>query len=159
MKAPLSLKDIVLPEPVTFWPPAPGWWLLAGLLLLISATLIFWLVRRSQHQRRIRRQQHQFNTAIAAIERTEQANDWFKRLALQYVAPQQVASLHGDAWFTWLHNTLPENARDAFLPTIELLRNTLYRSTTLDAAQQQLLRDGLNLWWQRVIEPVLRRSA
>ncbi|WP_461482342.1 DUF4381 domain-containing protein [Porticoccus sp.] len=43
-----QLRDIHLPEPVGWWPPAPGWWLLA---LLLIATLIFtvrWLI---MHQR------------------------------------------------------------------------------------------------------------
>ncbi len=36
---PLSqLRDIHLPEPVTFWPPAPGWWFI---LLLILIGLVF----------------------------------------------------------------------------------------------------------------------
>ena len=30
-----QLRDIHLPEPISWWPPAPGWWILA--LLLISA--------------------------------------------------------------------------------------------------------------------------
>ncbi|MEK9648595.1 MAG: DUF4381 domain-containing protein [Gammaproteobacteria bacterium] len=36
---PLSqLRDIHLPEPMTFWPPAPGWWFV---LLLILIGLVF----------------------------------------------------------------------------------------------------------------------
>jgi len=29
----VNLKDIHLPPPVSFWPPAPGWWILALLMI------------------------------------------------------------------------------------------------------------------------------
>ena len=41
---PLSqLKDIHLPAAGGFWPPAPGWWLLTLLALLLIVALV-WLV-------------------------------------------------------------------------------------------------------------------
>lgn len=45
-----QLRDIHVPAEPSWWPPAPGWWLLAGLCL----GLIFWLYRQWQ-----RRQQQQ----------------------------------------------------------------------------------------------------
>ncbi len=43
---PLSeLRDIYLPDPISWWPPAPGWWVL---MVLVVATLFFgtrWLLR------------------------------------------------------------------------------------------------------------------
>lgn len=49
-----NMRDIHLPDPVGWWPPAPGWWLL---LLLALATLAFslvWLIKcyRSNRYRR-----------------------------------------------------------------------------------------------------------
>ena len=38
----VNLKDIHLPSPVSFWPPAPGWWILA--VLLISSLFFWWSV-------------------------------------------------------------------------------------------------------------------
>ncbi|HEY8518475.1 MAG TPA: DUF4381 domain-containing protein [Gammaproteobacteria bacterium] len=39
----LPLRDIHMPDSVSWWPPAPGWWILAGLLLALAA---LWAVRR-----------------------------------------------------------------------------------------------------------------
>jgi hypothetical protein len=35
----LPLKDIHLPDTILWWPPAPGWWILAVLLALFAYTL------------------------------------------------------------------------------------------------------------------------
>ncbi|OOG62086.1 hypothetical protein B0E46_13930 [Rhodanobacter sp. B04] len=43
-----SLRDIHLPPEPSLWPPAPGWWMLAGLSLL-ALLLGMWLWRRHRH--------------------------------------------------------------------------------------------------------------
>lgn len=43
-----GLKDIHLPAPVSFWPPAPGWWMLAGLLLVLALIALWLEWRRRQ---------------------------------------------------------------------------------------------------------------
>jgi hypothetical protein len=50
-----SLRDIHLPAEPSWWPPAPGWWLLAVLVLLVAAVAA-WLWRR---QWRLRGQRQQ----------------------------------------------------------------------------------------------------
>lgn len=43
-----ALRDIHLPHPVGFWPPAPGWWMLAGLLVLLALVALWLEWRRRQ---------------------------------------------------------------------------------------------------------------
>ena len=47
----INLKDIRLPPPVSFWPPAPGWWISVVLILLISVFFGRWLWRRFESRK------------------------------------------------------------------------------------------------------------
>lgn len=48
---PLSqLRDIHTPDPISWWPLAPGWWILAGLIILGLIVLVRWLIKRKNHQ-------------------------------------------------------------------------------------------------------------
>ena len=49
-----SLRDIHLPAEPSWWPPAPGWWLLAVIVLAVLVVAV-WTWRR---HRRVRGQQH-----------------------------------------------------------------------------------------------------
>ena len=69
---PLSaLRDIHMPPEPGLWPPAPGWWLLALLLLLLAGGLAIWrsrAARRSRPQREALRALAALRTALAAGE-------------------------------------------------------------------------------------------
>ena len=46
MPDPLAeLRPNILPEPVGLWPPAPGWWIVALLVLAAIITGGLWLFR------------------------------------------------------------------------------------------------------------------
>ena len=108
----LKLKDIHLPPPVSFWPPAPGWWILA---LLFTLVLIFgglWLLRR--HKRRkpitealkmLKELQIQFEKAPDELALLRSLSQLLRRLALTFYTNEQVASLHGTAWLDFLDKT------------------------------------------------------
>ncbi len=109
-----QLRDIHLPPPIEWWPPAPGWWLLAGtLLLMISVGIYVW--RRRHKQRRYRRlalqaaktnyaQWQQHGDALAYV---QALNQLLKQTALQAFPAHQVAALNGDAWLSFLDSHLP----------------------------------------------------
>lgn len=72
---PLSqLRDIHLPEPVSWWPPAPGWWILA---VIILATLFFtvrWLVKHRANNCYRREAIQQLNEIVGTANSPEQGN-------------------------------------------------------------------------------------
>jgi uncharacterized membrane protein len=41
-----NLREIILPPPVPWWPPAPGWWLLFAAIALTALAFAFRLFRR-----------------------------------------------------------------------------------------------------------------
>jgi len=108
---PLPLKDIHLPTAVSWWPPAPGWWLLVLLtaVLILAGYRVFKRLTRKtaiKHARKmlaeIRKQpgeQRQTLTAVSAL---------LRRTAISTDHRSQVAGLQGRDWLTYLDRSFPE---------------------------------------------------
>jgi len=104
----LQLRDIHLPGPPAFWPPAPGWWALAALLLALLA----WLTVIAWRRYRIRRQRRRVLSALARLEHDlaseptpdalAQLSMLLRRLALTRFPRRHVAALTGMAWLHFL---------------------------------------------------------
>jgi hypothetical protein len=107
--ADLPLRDIHLPPPVPLWPPAPGWWGLLALLLLVLAV---WSLLRYRERRR---------RALPAVARREMtalrqayrehgdprrlATDLsvlLRRICISRFPRTRVAALTGNAWLDFL---------------------------------------------------------
>ena len=104
----LQLRDIHLPPAPPLWPPAPGWWLLAALLLalLIWAGLLLGRRYRLRRQRRrilerLQQLDHELGPEQDAVFASE-VSMLLRRLALQRYPRDQVAALTGDAWLAFL---------------------------------------------------------
>src|SRR5262245_66626316 len=59
----LPLRDIHLPGAISWWPPAPGWWVLAALAMLVAVVvgLYYW---RERHRRTALRALRQVQAAL-----------------------------------------------------------------------------------------------
>jgi len=105
-----ALRDIHLPEPVSFWPPAPGWWLLAAVVM--AAVVAVLLVRRSRHRRPMpwneaaARELAAIEASFAehgdALELATALSALLRRAALARYPAEEVAALHGDEWYALL---------------------------------------------------------
>jgi hypothetical protein len=98
------LADISVPVPVPWWPPAPGWWIVAAALLGAVAILVGIVVRR--HRRNAyRRAALAELAAIGTVvdpARAAAVSVVLKRAALVAYPRAEVASLTGPAWLAFL---------------------------------------------------------
>lgn len=106
----LPLRDIHLPDPVGWWPPAPGWWLLTALILLLVGGFLG--LRRRYRHRRYRR------LALRELERLEQLppaelaaglSRLLRRAALCHFPRGECAGLSGEAWLAFLDRPFADN--------------------------------------------------
>lgn len=110
-----QLADIHLPVAISYWPPAPGWWILAACLLALFA-YVGKKVARSVRQRRIcEHALAELERCYAALARTEELdpdslklrfvnefNSVMRRVALYHFPQANVASLAGVAWVDFI---------------------------------------------------------
>jgi hypothetical protein len=103
-----GLRGYHFPEPVSWWPPAPGWWALAGLLILLVAFLSWALVRRRRRRAALRAALTELDTLIGTradvepVEFTRHLSRLLRRYALVRFPRHQVAGLAGDDWLRFL---------------------------------------------------------
>lgn len=98
-----NLSDIVLPDPVSFWPLGQGSYLLLMAVLLTVGVLAY-LYRERYRKNRYRR------TGLSLLADAATVYDVsvvLKRVALVVFPRTQVASLYGDEWADFLGATCP----------------------------------------------------
>lgn len=105
-----QLRDIHLPGAVSFWPLAPGWWLLLGMLLAIGVAIALYRRARRRSLKRAALRE------LEGIEQSYRSNGDIGRLALELATllrrvavvrfpRRDVASLHGPGWSQFLLRT------------------------------------------------------
>ena len=133
-----QLRDIHLPEPVSAWPPAYGWWLLTlGIIGLIGA-MIYVSIRHYRYY-------HAKREALKLLEQLDQhSHDWhsqlnaiIKRTCLSYFPHDNIAQLYGEQWLQYLASKLPKNKRSEFITVMQPWQQSLY-------AQKAVQLDGNN---------------
>ena len=103
---PLPLREIHLPDPIHWWPPAIGWWALLALTLLVAAGVIYRLRRKPGVNPATLAFQAlaklEADTATPVPEKLQALSILMKRLALTLHPRATVAGLTGEDWLLWL---------------------------------------------------------
>ncbi len=103
-----ALRDIHLPDTVPWWPPAPGWWLLAVSCLLLA--YIAWHLLKRRKQKRLQRlaleelaqietafQSHQDKGRVA-----RELSTLLRRVCISRYPRIDTAALTGKPWLEFL---------------------------------------------------------
>lgn len=106
MEQSLPLRDIHLPEAISWWPPAIGWWLLLVLIPLLIFG-IWWLYKHltrntavKSAKRLLTRIKDDPNTDD--FQKLQQLSTWLRRVSISIAPRQNSAGLTGKAWLAYL---------------------------------------------------------
>lgn len=146
------LQDIVEASPVSWWPPAPGWWVVGAVVLLAGciAGIRAWQRWQAQAYRRAALQELDTATTVAAVAGI------LKRTALAAWPRANVASLSGAAWCDWLRQTAAAELTQEVADTLSrgIYRHDQSASAALLAYAGRWIRDH-----QVSPEPVVREAG
>jgi len=128
---PLELRDIHLPDAVSWWPPAIGWWVLLLALVLIVIAVFFMLKKMQQVSVR--------KTAISEFEKiklayqqdknkahlSQQLSQLLRQVLLSSERRNKVASVTGEQWLALLNEVHPKGHFE--LEWLQLLSTSAYQ--------------------------------
>ena len=109
-----QLAPLREPMAISWWPPAPGWWVVLALSLALLGGFSLWL-----RERRLRTAYRRI--ALAALDelrsreaRQNELNWLLKAAALRAYPHERIAGLHGAQWQQFLASSCPKVASGAF---------------------------------------------
>jgi hypothetical protein len=111
----IPIRDLHLPETIAWWPVAPGWWILLGLLLCGFGFLAWRALQKYRLHAPRRRALSQLRLLESEYVRNNDAislglrlSELLRRAMLAYARRDEVAGLTGLRWLEWLDRGLPE---------------------------------------------------
>ncbi len=148
-----QLRDIRLPDEISWWPIADGWWLLAiitGLAIAITGLLI---VRRRRslrfnalHELQLLRNDEQLQHRPLLL--AERAGELLKRIVLRNPDDQSSAPLSGDKWSQVLAEE--PGAMDSTIAEFIAVAPYVSEQTETSAPSVVTILDATESWIRRV---------
>ena len=150
-----QLQPIILPPPVSNWPPAPGWWLLCLLLLICIATYVLLRTRRQSTQAipnidPLRASALEQLHALHKPYGGEQAGPWLqhinkllKRLCASRYPDSASHTLSGRQWLTFLDSRCPAAGLSRWMI---LVQGAYQPDCRLDDKSITQLQQSIEIW-------------
>ena len=152
-----QLRDVVRPDPAPWWPPAPGWWLVAAVVVLAIFLIARAFIKRQQKNR------YRIEAASLLVElgsawksdRDTQAyasaaHQLVRRAAIHVAGRDAISRLTGRAFVEYV-NTLSKAPLSA--ATGALLTEFSYRPATEDDLDIEQTQQDLAAWLNQLERP------
>ena len=155
-----ELRDVHLPDPISLWPPAPGWWVIFGLVMM--GVIVFLWILRNRHRMPVRRLAMKELRAIKQYYDIHQDDQWLvqrlsvmiRRYAIATFPRNEVAGLVGISWLQFLDRSGRTNQ---FTDGIgHLLSSGPYQQQAVSAAELVPL---VEQWIKQVTPPTGKGTA
>lgn len=145
-----QLRDIHLPDGVSWWPLAIGWWIVIAILFTVIVLLIAKAILKKRRQRFARYALRELDEVKhnANADWLMQAHHIMRRASLCYFPKSQVAVMDNKDWVALVSQT----GSDIWTQqSLQLLEEGVYRNPdTIDASHQQQFLNEASLWLEQL---------
>ena len=155
----LDLKDIHLPEQITNYPVAYGWWLLAIIVLIAIASLMIKMRQRAKLK-------HHQQQALQQLKNSPNMDDadvitLLKWAAMQYFSRGQLAKLYGEQFQQFLMQQLPIKHQQKFTQLSQQAFTEQYQAKPIEPRtdNSQNLQQAATLWLTYALPPKVKAVA
>jgi hypothetical protein len=154
-----QLRDIRMPEPASWWPPAPGWWIVAALVLAGAFLVVRALRRRSLEKYYRKEAQRLLDDLYASWQGDEDdrafasgAHQLVRRIVIHHIGREGVARLTGQAFIDRANSLSAAmlSERTSSLLTEHGYRPDAAANADFDIAQA---RREIEAWLERLARP------
>ena len=154
----IPLRDLHLPEAISWWPLAPGWWVVIALavvgLIYLCRLYLRFHARGAARRHALTQLQvltAEFEQHRDAVTFSSNLSELLRRTMLAYAPRDEVAGLIGDEWLAWLDRDLdqPRFQGNAGRKLLEIP----YRKSNDEVSAMELL-DVVAAVRQRLATPV-----
>jgi hypothetical protein len=105
----LPLKDLHLPDPINWFPPAIGWWLVIVLIPVLIA-LLYWSYQRFTRKTALKSAKILLTTIKTSpmdnTQKLAELSALLRRVAMSVAPRAETAGLTGQAWLAFLDSSL-----------------------------------------------------
>jgi uncharacterized protein DUF4381 len=106
----LALRDIHLPSSVSWWPLAPGWWILILVIIITSLSIIFLIRRHRRHRasavylakQELERIKENYKSQQDKLILVKELSELIRRVSISVFKRSDAASLTGQQWLEFL---------------------------------------------------------